>query len=164
MIRKILKRKYLFIGIGLISFFILFLVFYLIYTDDYSNARFRTMQGTVSTRKKVDLTGLRDLKASGGPIINFSKLRKKLIMLVARSLLLMGCPKNMVISATFLQLFLAIITKVLTCYFLSDALFLRVLLKFFLSTLLLKLSLLKIFILIISIFKLKANSLLLINA
>ena len=78
MIRTNLKRKYLFIGIGLISFFILFIVFYLISTDDYSNAKFRTMQGNFSTRKKVDLTGLRDLKASGGPIINFSKLRKKL--------------------------------------------------------------------------------------
>ena len=51
---------------------------YLLSTDEYSQANFRTMQDTISSSKKVDLTGLREIQASGGPSINFPDLKKKL--------------------------------------------------------------------------------------
>lgn len=47
--------------------------------DDYrQHAKFRTMQDPIQSTENVDLTGLKELKAIGGPILPFSELRKKL--------------------------------------------------------------------------------------
>lgn len=59
--------------IGLISALICFLS-----TDDYTNAKFRTMQDKIVSSEKVDLTGLRELSASGGPVVDFRVLKKQL--------------------------------------------------------------------------------------
>ncbi|MBX9621003.1 MAG: hypothetical protein K2X28_03085 [Alphaproteobacteria bacterium] len=47
-------------------------------TDDYTNAPFRTMQDRISSAEQVDLRGLRELQASGGPSIDFDDLKKRL--------------------------------------------------------------------------------------
>lgn len=53
-------------------------VIYLLSTDTYSQAKFRTMQDPVFSSQKIDLTGLKELHASGGPIVDFSDLKQKL--------------------------------------------------------------------------------------
>ncbi len=72
---RFLKIRTLFIG-G----FILIIggLGYFLSTDTYSQARFRTMQDPIPSQEKVDLTGLRDLPASGGPVVHFLDLKKKL--------------------------------------------------------------------------------------
>lgn len=51
---------------------------YLLSTDSYTQAKFRTMQDPISSREKVDLTGLKEIHASGGPAVDFSNLKEKL--------------------------------------------------------------------------------------
>lgn len=53
-------------------------VIYLLSTDEYTDAHFRTMQDKIGALENVDLTGLRELSASGGPILDFPTLKKKL--------------------------------------------------------------------------------------
>jgi hypothetical protein len=72
---KIFKLKTIFLICTLI---LLSVGLYFLSTDSYTQAKFRTMQDPISSDVKVDLTGLKDLQASGGPIVNFSNLRKQL--------------------------------------------------------------------------------------
>ncbi len=51
---------------------------YLLSTDSYTQAKFRTMQDPIQTQEKVDLTGLREIQASGGPILQIPLLKKQL--------------------------------------------------------------------------------------
>lgn len=64
----------------LISFFLVILGtgIYLLSTDSYTQARFRTMQDTIASSENVDLTGLRELQVSGGPVPNFALLKDQL--------------------------------------------------------------------------------------
>jgi len=73
--KKFLKLKNIFIC-GCLALFAVFT--YLLSTDEYSRANFRTMQDIIPFPKEIDLTGLREIQASGGPSINFSDLKKKL--------------------------------------------------------------------------------------
>lgn len=75
--KKFLRERKLLVGtMGLFTVIVSSLYFLL--TDDYADAKFRTMQGPLSSVEQVDLTGLRVLQASGGAIINFPKLKKEL--------------------------------------------------------------------------------------
>ncbi len=76
--KKTLNKKYLFIGGSIVIFTILLTITYLLSTDNYTDAKFRTMQDEISSSEKIDLTGLRELPASGGPIIDFPNLKKRL--------------------------------------------------------------------------------------
>lgn len=58
--------------------FVLIGLYYLISTDNYTEAKFRTMQDPIIATEGVNLNGLRELKASGGPIVNFPELSSKL--------------------------------------------------------------------------------------
>lgn len=78
MVKTYLKKRVLFIGGGTFILAVLSTLFYLISTDDYTDAKFRTMQDTIPSSEKIDLTGLRELQASGGPMINFPDLKKRL--------------------------------------------------------------------------------------
>ena len=71
------KRKVFIVGV-LTVIFLVFGVFYLLSTDEYTDAKFRTTQDKISATESVDLTGLDKLSASGGPIMNFVTLKKKL--------------------------------------------------------------------------------------
>lgn len=51
---------------------------YLLSSDKYTEAKLRTMQDEIPPTEQVDLRGLREIQASGGPIINFSELKQKL--------------------------------------------------------------------------------------
>lgn len=51
---------------------------YFLSTDRYSQAKFRTMQDQIVPHEELDLTGLKELQASGGAIVNFPELKKKL--------------------------------------------------------------------------------------
>lgn len=51
---------------------------YVLGTDAYTNAKFRTTQEVISQDANVDLTGLRALHASGGPAVHFHDLKKRL--------------------------------------------------------------------------------------
>ena len=73
--KPLLKIKNIFIG-GMVILAIG--LSYALFTDEYSQAKFRTMQDNISSHEKVDLSGLRELHASGGPIVNFPELKKKL--------------------------------------------------------------------------------------
>lgn len=53
------------------------LVFFLL-TDMFTNAKVRTMQDPIPASEKANLLGLREMKISGGPYINFSDLKGKL--------------------------------------------------------------------------------------
>lgn len=71
------KRNFLWGGV--ILFLALFsIVAYLLSTDDYVDSKFRTMQDPIASTESVDLTGLRELPISGGPILDFPTLKKKL--------------------------------------------------------------------------------------
>lgn len=71
------KRNFLWGG-GILFLSILAVVVYLLSTDDYVDSKFRTMQDPISSSTSVDLTGLREISASGGPILDFPTLKKKL--------------------------------------------------------------------------------------
>lgn len=72
---KFLKKKYVLVGTGIGLVLCLALA---IYIDAYSGYRFRTMQDPITSTEKVDLTGLKDLQASGGNIPRFPFLAWKL--------------------------------------------------------------------------------------
>lgn len=76
--KKIFSKKNAFIGIGILFIVMISVVVYLLSTDDYTDAKFRTMRDKISSSESVDLTGLRELSASGGPIVDFPTLKKKL--------------------------------------------------------------------------------------
>jgi len=77
--KRLLKGNNIFIGAAAVGAFALAIgLTYLLFTDAYSQGRFRTMQDEISSHHKVDLTGLRAIQASGGPSINFPDLKKKL--------------------------------------------------------------------------------------
>ncbi len=76
MTRSTLKaRWFVFIGILLMASIGLF---YVLSTDDYTEAKFRTMQDPIANSENVNLNGLRELQASGGPIVNFPELKNQL--------------------------------------------------------------------------------------
>lgn len=53
-------------------------VLYVLGNDMYTHTKVRTMADAIQSHEKVDLRGLRDLQASGGPAIDFQDLQKKL--------------------------------------------------------------------------------------
>lgn len=71
------KRNCLFYG-AIFIILIISILTYLLSTDEYADANFRTMQDEIVSSQSVDLTGLRELSASGGPILDFPILKKKL--------------------------------------------------------------------------------------
>jgi hypothetical protein len=73
--KKFLKIKNFLLGTTLL---LLLGLAYILFTDDYTQAKFRTMQDPIASSKKVDLNGLREIQASGGPMVNFPDLSKKL--------------------------------------------------------------------------------------
>jgi len=73
--KRFFRLRNIILGTILIA---LFSLTYVLFTDSYSEARFRTMQDPISNAEEVDLTGLRELQISGGPSIIFSNLRKSL--------------------------------------------------------------------------------------
>ncbi|MBY0500539.1 MAG: hypothetical protein K2P93_00870 [Alphaproteobacteria bacterium] len=75
---SLFNKKNFFIGSGIFCLIALITTFYLLLTDDYTDAKFRTMQDELPSSEKFDITGLRELQASGGPIVDFSDLKKKL--------------------------------------------------------------------------------------
>lgn len=77
--KKIFSKKNVLLISAIIFISIIFTVIYLLSTDEYTDAPFRTMQDEIAaTSEDVDLTGLRELSASGGPIVDFPTLKKKL--------------------------------------------------------------------------------------
>lgn len=75
--KKFLREKKILIGtMGL--FIVIVSSLYFLLTDDYADAKFRTMQDPFPSSDQVDLTGLRELQASGGAVIDFPKFKKKL--------------------------------------------------------------------------------------
>lgn len=62
------------------TFFIIIasVVLFILFTDNYTDAKFRTMQDKIASSESVDLTGLRELPVSGGPPTDFQTLKKKL--------------------------------------------------------------------------------------
>ena len=75
---KIFNKRFFLLGSGMLFISIFSIVIYLLSTDDYTDAIFRTMQDEIPSSKSVDLTGLRELSTSGGPIMDFPTLKKKL--------------------------------------------------------------------------------------
>lgn len=78
--KKFFNKKNFIISIGILFISTFFVVFYLLSTDEYTDSKFRTMQDKIASTEQVDLTGLRELSASGGPIVDFATLKKKLRM------------------------------------------------------------------------------------
>lgn len=76
--KSLFNKKNFFIGGGIFCLIVLITTFYLLLTDDYTDAKFRTMQDVLPSSERFDITGLRELQASGGPIVDFSDLQKKL--------------------------------------------------------------------------------------
>lgn len=73
--KRSLKKKLIFIGGGLVLFIGgLFALFF----DGLYDTNFRTMQDPISSTEKVDLRGLRELKASGGFSVNYANIKKRL--------------------------------------------------------------------------------------
>jgi hypothetical protein len=72
---KSFKKKLLLIGCALL--FLIGGLAYLFYEGFY-DTNFRTMQDPIASTEKVDLTGLRELKASGGRSVNFADIHKRL--------------------------------------------------------------------------------------
>jgi len=58
---------------------VLFVIFLLyLFLDAFYGSNFRAMQDTILTTQQVDLTGLRDLQASGGTSVRFTDLQRRL--------------------------------------------------------------------------------------
>ncbi|MBS0271782.1 MAG: hypothetical protein JSR85_03965 [Proteobacteria bacterium] len=76
--KKIIKLKYVLAAGGMLFFLAIACLTYLVSTDSYTDASFRTMQDSISTTEQVDLNGLRELQASGGPSVDFEDLKNKL--------------------------------------------------------------------------------------
>ncbi|HUX78345.1 MAG TPA: hypothetical protein VMW10_01155 [Alphaproteobacteria bacterium] len=94
MVKISLKKRILSIGGGAFILAVLSALFYLISTDDYTDAKFRTMQDRFSSVEKIDLTGLRELQVSGGPMINFPDLNERLNPLNKKIIILDGMREN----------------------------------------------------------------------
>lgn len=75
---KFFNKRYVLFGFGTCFIFIIIVSIFLLFTEDYKNAKFRTMQDQIASSEPVDLTGLRELSASGGPIVDFPTLKKNL--------------------------------------------------------------------------------------
>lgn len=76
--KKLFNKRTCLLGGGIFFIAILSIVIYLLSTDDYTDGKFRTMQDEIANTESIDLTGLRELPASGGPILDFQTLKKKL--------------------------------------------------------------------------------------
>lgn len=76
--KKFFNKWNIFFASSAIFITLLAVVVYLLSTDDYTDSKFRTMQDQIASSESVDLTGLRELSASGGPILDFPALKKKL--------------------------------------------------------------------------------------
>jgi hypothetical protein len=75
MIKKSLMKKFIFVGSGLVL--IIGCLFYL-FLDAFHDPNFRTMQDKIANAESVDLTGLRDLRASGGFSVSYADIKKRL--------------------------------------------------------------------------------------
>ncbi len=73
---KIQKKKTILTIIGVIGLFISFIGF--VFLDAFDMKIFRTMQDEIHSNEKVDLTGLREIRASGGYLPRFPTLVRKL--------------------------------------------------------------------------------------
>ncbi len=73
--KKFLKIRNILIGCVIL---LISCISYILLTDEYDQAKFRTMQDAIPSSENVDLTGLREIQASGGPSINFPDLKQKL--------------------------------------------------------------------------------------
>lgn len=76
--KSLFNKKNSLIGISIFCLIALMITLYLLLTDNYTDARFRTMQDKLPPSERVDSTGLHELQASGGPIVDFPELKKKL--------------------------------------------------------------------------------------
>lgn len=85
--KRPLKRKILFICFPLI-FFTAFLI-YLFY-DGVHDAKFRMMQDKIVSNEKVDLAGLRDLRASGGTAVCFADIKRNLSHIEGKKIIVDG--------------------------------------------------------------------------
>jgi hypothetical protein len=74
----IFNKRNFFIGGAALFISIISVVLYFLSTDEYTDSKFRTMQDRIPPSESVDLTGLDKLSASGGPIMDFPTLKKKL--------------------------------------------------------------------------------------
>ncbi len=75
MIKHLSKTKVLISGT---TAFLIGIILYLFFDAFYGDVHFRTMQDPISDSKGVDLTGLRELKASGGNLPRFAYVSWKL--------------------------------------------------------------------------------------
>lgn len=75
---KFFNKRNVFVSGAIFFIAALATVVYLLSTDEYTDAHFRTTQDEIAASEAVDLTGLRELSASGGPIVDFPTLKKKL--------------------------------------------------------------------------------------
>ncbi|OJW51211.1 MAG: hypothetical protein BGO67_12885 [Alphaproteobacteria bacterium 41-28] len=91
---KYLNKKSLLMGGGVFIFTVLVIISYLLFTDDYTDAKFRTMKDEFTSVEKLDLTGLRELQASGGPIVDFPDLKKRLEQLNKTIIIIDGMREN----------------------------------------------------------------------
>lgn len=73
--KKIFKPKILFL-LGSLSLLIGFLLF--LFYDAFFSGNFRTTQDKIRSFEHVNLTGLKELKASGGTSVNFGDLKRRL--------------------------------------------------------------------------------------
>lgn len=73
--KSFLNLKYL---VVLFSFCILCFSIYYVFVDGYYVLNFRTTSDVVSTQDGVNVKGLKDLHASGGPMIQYKDLQNKL--------------------------------------------------------------------------------------
>jgi hypothetical protein len=80
-----LKNTLIFTGIGLFVGLLLFL-----FGDAFINRNFRTMQDKISATEKVDLRGLREIKASGGAAVHFADLKRRLSHIKEKKLIVDG--------------------------------------------------------------------------
>lgn len=73
--KNIFKQRKVIWGIGFLSAFI-FLLF--IFLDAFYGSNFRSMSDPILSFKDVDITGLRDIRASGGTSVRFWDLKRRL--------------------------------------------------------------------------------------
>jgi hypothetical protein len=92
--KKLFNKRNFLIGGGIFILTVFVTITYLLSTDEYTDSKFRTMQNEIPSLEKVDLTGLRELQASGGPIINFSDLKKRLDPLNKNIIIIDGMREN----------------------------------------------------------------------
>ncbi|EKE09014.1 MAG: hypothetical protein ACD_16C00224G0010 [uncultured bacterium] len=87
------KKRIYIIGMSFLSLIAL-LVVYLLATDRCADAPIRTMQDQILSSQQVDLTGLRELQVSGGPIVHFSALSDQLKNMKKRIIIVDGLDEN----------------------------------------------------------------------